>query len=240
MNKYVRIFLILSLCAAYVSCSLFGIQGSGRMVESRFVLDDFTSVNAAYTCDVTISRGDSFSIIVTIDDNILPYLETYLSGNTLHIDLQSGHYYNNINFKAVVTMPYISSLNLSGASEAVVRDFENSGDFRVNISGASHGEIHFVSSQNILCEVSGASNLTVHSENSAGNVSIECSGASISDLRNITAHQGSVNISGASRAYVNLSGRLKGTVSGASTLYYRGTPAGIDVNVSGASHLTRM
>jgi len=232
--------LILFISVLLFSCSLFGIQGSGNIVESQYTFTDFTSVNASHTCDVTIVKGDTFSIVVSVDDNIVPHLETYVSGNTLNIDLESGYSYNNIDFKATVVMPQLSYINISGASEASVSGFENSGDFQATISGASKTNIDFISSQKILCDVSGASKLTITSLSSSGDINIECSGASKCDLRNISADNGTVDISGASTAYVYVSGSLSGEVSGASELYYSGTPATSSIDISGASEMTRL
>lgn len=237
MKKILLLIHSLLLFCLFFSCSIFGIQGSGIIVDNSYTFTDFTSVKASSTCDVTILQGDTYSIVVSIDDNLIPYLETYMSKNTLNINLESGNSYNKIHFKASVIIPQLSSLHMSGASEGTVSGFENKGDFTVVLSGASHGDINFISSTNISCNVSGASNLKISSADSSGNIDIDCSGASNSDLRNIEAINGNFEISGASRAYVDVSGAMTGKLSGASTLYYRGNPTGNSIKLSGASNI---
>jgi hypothetical protein len=64
------------------------------------------------------------------------------------------------------------------------------------------------------------------------------SGASTADLRNCTGTGAEVNVSGVSAAYVNVgSGHLGYSVSGVSTLYYRGAPLLQQHDLSGASRI---
>ena len=222
------------------SCGLFSIYGSGNIVENRYAYTDFTSIKASYTCDLTVMKGDDFSIVIQCDDNIVPYLETSLSGNILNISLSSGYLFTNIEFEATVVMPELKYLNVSGASSATTTGFENNGDFNLIVSGASDANIDMISTANVNCDVSGASYLNMSSITTNGNVTINCSGASTSDCRDISSNNGNITVSGASTVYSNLAGSLNGSVSGASTLYYLGTPTINSIDISGASRMVRM
>jgi len=237
--------IILPLIAVLASfllsgCALFSIRGSGNSVETRYVLDDFTSVSAGYTCDLTVMKGDEFSISVKCDDNIVPYLDTYINGNILNISLQAGYSYSNIEFEATVVMPELKYLTISGASSGSISGFENTGDFTVVVSGASEADINFITSEDINCEVSGASDLDISSINANGDITLSCSGASKADLRNVYANNANVSISGASTGYIDSNGSLNGSISGASTLYYTGNPVLNNISLSGASNISRL
>ena len=220
-------------------CALFGITGSGDIIETQYDYIGFTSIEAGYTCDLTVMQGDSFSIIVSCDNNIIPFLETYVNGNILTVNLQPGYSFMNIKFEATVVMPDLKYLNMSGASSADVSGFTNIGDFYTVISGASNADIDFISSADIRADISGASYINISSISTNGNIDLNCSGASTSELRDIHGANANVNISGASTGYINMNGILNGSVSGASSLYYRGTTTSNNVNVSLASRFAR-
>lgn len=239
--KYIKLTMILFAAFLFLgSCGFFGIYGSGEIVDSRYGFEDFTSVSAGWTCDITILRGDRYSVTISLDDNIMPYLEAYVEGNVLHIDLDEWNSYANLHFKATVVMPRISCLEVSGASSASVSGFDNSGAFKARVSGASHVRADFITSGFMDLEVSGASSLTVNSLLSSGDLSLECSGASRCDLRNLAAGNGRIEVSGASTVYMGINGALSGSLSGASTLYYRGNPYISSLAISGGSRLNRL
>ena len=229
----IPVFILFTLSG----CSLFSIIGSGNIVNNEYAFTGFTSVKAGYTCDVTITEGSDYSVTISCDDNVVPYLETYTLANVLHINLKPGSSFSNFTFKATIVMPDLSSLNMSGASSAKVSGFDSNEDFRVVVSGASNANINLISIGNLRCNISGASQLNLGSTSSSADITINCSGASTIDLRNFSAQNGNVSVSGASTAYINIDGNLSGSVSGASTLYYRGNLKSNNVSVSIASKL---
>ncbi|MBI9097604.1 MAG: DUF2807 domain-containing protein [Spirochaetaceae bacterium] len=239
MKKGPLILLLVSISFVFSGCDILGIRGSGNIVENSYSLTDFTSIRASNTCDLTTMKGDEYSVIVSCDDNILPYLEVYVTDNMLTLDLESGYFFSHIEFNVTVIMPELNSLKVSGASAAVVSGFQNSSSFYTDVSGASDVRIDFISSAHIDCQVSGASELTISSITSTGQMIIDCSGASELDCKNTASTDGDIAVSGASEVYVNLSGALTASVSGASALYYSGNPTLHNIDISGASRLER-
>lgn len=230
----ILLFLMLS------GCAIFGIQGSGYLITRNYALDNFTSVNIDSTCDVKIMRGDYFTVQVTVDDNILPYVEAYVSGNILHIELASGFSYQSMDFQATVVMPQLTYLEVDGVSTADVSGFTSTGTFRAVIDGVSRAEIDLISSQDINCEVNGTSHLEITSLSSNGDLTLICDGVSTADLRGVALTNGSILVDGVSDAYVDVSGCLNGNVAGLSTLHYSGSPNLGSLVISGGSSLNHL
>ena len=228
------IFFLAAAAAVLMVSGCNMMAGSGIVTESEFDLDGFKSVEAGYTCDLTVTQGDDFSVIISCDDNLVDYLIVGQTDDTLKIDLQPFTNYNNITFKATVIMPELNAVTASGASSAKVTGFDSRGAFSVNITGASDGELSFLSAEDINAVISGASRLSVSSVSAGRDLDINCSGASKADFRNFSARNVNAYISGASNGWVSLSGRLSGTVSGASGLYYDGRAdiSGIQVDIA--------
>lgn len=248
VTKIKKLIIILITITALAGCTMFNeVRGSGLPVEKNYYLDDFTAVSISETCDLTITQGDSFSIVITTDDNIADYLEVEESDGDLTIGLRSGISYSNIIFEAVVTMPELNKLSANGVSKADVSGFTSSDTLNISVNGASEVNMDYVSIAGVNASVEGASYLNFNTENINGSANLECEGASELvfsatsgsknanifcegaskiDMKGYTANKVTVEIDGASQAWVNLSGTLSGSVAGASVLRYRGGTLG--------------
>jgi hypothetical protein len=76
-------------------------------------------------------------------------------------------------------------------------------------------------------------------EGAANNITLKTTGASKAELGKFPTQNADVEISGASNGTINLNGKLNADVSGASNLYWSGTPIMGDIQTSGASNLRR-
>lgn len=248
MKQITRLIIISLTIAALAGCSMMNeVRGSGTAVVKSYNYTDFTGISINETCDLTVTQGDTFSVIITTDDNVADYLAVSEADDTLSIGLKSGYSYSNIIFEAVVTMPELNKLSANGASEANVTGFSSSKTLNINADGASEVNMNYESTSAINASLSGASELNLTTQNISGDVDfncegasnlkftatsgssdadISCEGASKIDIRNFTAKNAVVNISGASNAWVKLTGTLSGSVEGASELRYSGGTLG--------------
>ena len=69
-----------------------------------------------------VKIGDIASVIVEADDNIIKYIETRVSGNTLKIRTEGLHNYSDVHMKVYVTVPSLSSISASASADVVVNN----------------------------------------------------------------------------------------------------------------------
>jgi Putative auto-transporter adhesin, head GIN domain len=226
------LLLLLAGCGGFGMFS--GITGSGNLVTRQFQFTGFSGVDAGSAFQVDLSRGDKFSVSVTADDNLVQDLEVAVSGNRLHLGLKPNVNVRNATMKAVITMPALAALRLSGATRTTVAGFNSGQPLDVDISGASNlrGEIH---TGDARFDVSGASGVEL--EGNAANLRCQASGASHADLERFRCKDATVDSSGASRVTLNASGKLDLEASGASSVRYVGQPADVKARASGASSI---
>ena len=239
--KYLAIPIILIICTT-IGCfinisSPNTITGSGNVVtiEKNFI--DFTKIDIANAFKATITQGDSFSIVLRVDDNIENYLNAIKQGNTFKIYLDRGYSYQNVTLEADITLPDLEDLNLSGASEATIFNFDFEHAFEANLSGASI-VITTMNTGNVDLNLSGASLITL--EGDGEDLDINASGTSTSELDNFIAINADVVLSGASQATINISGILNANLSGASRLYYYGNPTMGNITITGGSTMQNL
>ena len=254
---------VLTLAAVILSVMLllpgcYGlITGSGNLDTREFDYSDFSRVEIGSAFEVEIVQSASFAVSITADDNIFEYIDISKSGNTLNIRLKSGYNFRSFTTEAVILMPDITHLQLSGATHGTVQDFGFSHDLAVNISGASSLIMTDIATGNIDLEISGASRVsgniaaggdadfdisgasTVGLSGSAEDLKAGVSGASHLELDDFPVSNADIELSGASNGTVNTNGTLDADLSGASKLYYIGEPTMGNIDTSGASSISK-
>jgi hypothetical protein len=217
-------------------CSVpFGTQlvPSGPLVTQDLELANFSAVAAGSAFQVEISQSDSYSVSVTVNQNLVDRLDVGVSGNTLRISLKPGIGLTGAaTLKAKVSMPKLTGLDLSGASRTTLAGFDAKNSLEAEVSGAStlRGDLICGDAQ---FDVSGASKVQV--KGGAQDLNVGASGASTADLGAFASQNAVVDASGASNVIVATSGTLNVEASGASKVRYAGEPAKLRTNTSGAS-----
>lgn len=213
------------------------VKGSGDVVEVEYSFGNFTKVDVSYAFEATILPSDTFFVMLNVDDNIVKYLDVYKSGDWLVIELDDDKNYNNVHLYAEIHMPIIQELKASGASDIELTGFSSNHDFDIDLSGASmlSGNIE---ADDCHFELSGAS--VINLSGGCNNLEIEASGASVLHMGNFVCYSGDFHLSGASDATVHVTDFLSATLSGASVLRYYGDPEIENLNISGASVITKL
>lgn len=213
------------------------VKGSGDVVDVEYSFENFTKVDVSYAIEATILPSDTFFVILSVDDNIVKYLDVYKSGDWLVIELDDDKNYNNLHLFAEIHMPVIREVKASGASEIEMTGFSSSEDFDMDLSGASIFS-GYIEADDCRFELSGAS--VINLSGSCNDLELEASGASVLHTGNFVCYSGNFHLSGASDATVNVTDFLSATLSGASVLRYYGDPEIENLNISGASVITKL
>ncbi|HUF60979.1 MAG TPA: head GIN domain-containing protein [Verrucomicrobiales bacterium] len=208
------------------------ITGSGALVSKEYPLSEFSRVAASNAFQVEITRTPQHSVIVTVDDNLVDYLDVTQSGETLRIGLEPNVNVRKATLNAEITMPALSGVDISGAVRTTIAGFSSGGPFDAELSGATNlrgdiqnGDARFV--------ISGASKLEL--QGSAAKLEVSASGASEAQLGEYLSSDAVIEVSGASNAIVHTTGALEAEATGASSVRYVGQPGEVKRRISGAS-----
>ena len=200
-----------------VGCSFggSGVAGSGTPKTERRPASGFTAVVVSDALSVDVGIAGEARVEISGDDNLVPLIETEVNGDRLMIA-------NPRNLKPKVPLvirvaaPRLTELAVSGASSAVLHDAR--GDhLKLDLEGAS----------------------TLRADGAVHQLTVEASGASTADLDQLTVERATAKVEGASEAEIAVSKALDASVSGASTLRYRGDPSELEEDVTGASKLVK-
>jgi hypothetical protein len=192
-----------------------GLTGSGNVVTQEEAITGFDGLDISHGFQVDVVQGDSFAVVVRVDDNLLDEVRIAKDGSALKIGLRPGITYNlkDATLEADVTMPELTGAGLSGGSHLDGR--VETGDLTLDLSGGSH----------------------VTLSGSAGNLTVDASGGSHAKLAGLEVADAGVDASGGSHVTVNPSGRLDADASGGSQVRYVGSPTLGTLDTSGSSSI---
>jgi hypothetical protein len=221
------------LAAVTAGCNVsFGpqLKGSGVAKTEERAVDRFSEIQVEGAIELELAVGSEPSLVVTTDDNILPHVVMRTDGDRLTISVNAS-YSTSLGVKVKATTPVLTVLRASGASTCTATSVAAE-HFELELSGASECELDG-DVEDLAATLSGASEATL--TGTAQQLTLVCSGASRVEATEMPADRVTVTVAGASTAMVTAADELTATASGASTVRYRGEPANVNDNVSGAS-----
>ncbi len=190
-----------------------GIPGSGiSRCEFREV-QPFEEINLSGFGTVNVFAGDTPTVRVTTDNNLLAHVETRVENGKLNIKPR-GKIKPKTGLNVDVTVPRLTAARVSGAGDMNIND---------------------VVGDQLDLSISGVGNLNANGQ--VNNISTSISGAGDADLRQLYAENATVRISGAGDASVYASESIKARISGVGDVICYGNPTRVDQSISGVGDL---
>ncbi len=217
------------------------IKGTGQIKKETRTVSDFTSLASQGSMDVQISYGDSKSVVVEADENLLPYIETSVENGKLSIKPKK-----NVNLKSsskmivYVSMTKINSLQLSGSGN-INGDgaFTNDSKTNIALSGSGNIKLGFDSFKDLELAISGSGNIDLKSSKT-NTITASVSGSGNIDCSNINSNDVNAKISGSGNVKVYANNSIDAKISGSGNVYYRGNASNISSKASGSGKVLKM
>src|SRR5947209_4632381 len=106
--------VLLAVCVVLIAgCHLPGVRGDGHVKTEERPVGAFASFDAGGAFEIEWQNG-SPALRVTTDENLLPYIENNISGDTLHLHTRE-HVWPTHGIKVVISSPTRAGARLSGA-----------------------------------------------------------------------------------------------------------------------------
>lgn len=235
-----RIVLLISLIAAAFALSACGIRvtrGSGIMATETRAVSDFDAIQIDGFGNLVITQGDTESLKIEAEDNILSHITSKVKGSTLYIGYEDNRWKTNIFPTESVTF-YISvkdlrSIDLSGAADIEMETLKTD-QLSLNVSGAGNTEIDNLQAERLDVTYSGAGKCRLGGEVQDQN--IRFSGLGDYNADNLRSQTASVILSGAGNVEIWAEESLNIEVSGAGNVEYWGNPR-VTQDISGIGNV---
>jgi hypothetical protein len=195
-------------------CSV--VSGSGQVESETRQVSGLTGVELSGNGEVTIEQGDTESLTIEADDNVLPVLTSEVEDSVLRLGQKprtTVRTRNPIRYR--VTLKELTSIELSGSGGVSAANLRVNA-LRVDISGSG----------------------TMDLAGSADQQELELSGSGRYEAAELQSRSVSIDISGSVTAAVAASDQRRVDISGSGTVTYSGDPT-IDQSVSGSGRLVK-
>ena len=207
--RNILIVLLAGCVALVVGCHLPGIRGNGHIKTEDRTVSAFVNLDAGGAFEIEWQNG-SPALRITTDENLLPYVENNVSGDTLHLRTRE-HVWPTHGIKVVISSPTRAGGKIRGAVKLTVKQ----------LSGAI-----------FALESKGASEVVL--DGSIDQLLVDMTGASQLAAAGLQAKTAEISTTGAGDADVAVSDSLKVVITGAGKVTYSGNPPTIKKQITGA------
>ena len=195
--------------------------GSGKMITEMRDISDFNELTLEYPAQVMITQGESVSVKIEAEDNILPGLQTRVSNNRLEIFYKAddGKYVRPT--KNVRIMVVVKNLNFSSSGDLTINRLATD-SLDISLSGAGELKVNDITAQRFNVELSGAGSITA--DGKVEEFRLNISGFGSFSGNNLQTQIADVDLNGTGGATIWVEKQLDVTISGAGSVNYYGTP----------------
>jgi hypothetical protein len=211
--KRITIVLVSACILLTGGCNFLpGIRGNGHMKTEERPVGAFANIDAGGAFSIEWEAG-SPALRVTSDENLLPYIENDVSGNTLHLRMRE-HVWPTHGIKVVISSPQRAGASLRGAVKLTAKQLSGP-VFALESKGASEVTLDG-NVERLLVDMTGASQLTADG---------------------LQSKIAEISTTGAGDADVAVTDTLKVIITGAGKVAYSGNPAKIEKHITGAGSI---
>lgn len=238
MKTLIKLTTLLLLLVTTTSCFmdvLGGIKGNGEVVsEDRTISSNFSEIIVQQGIQVYLTQGNSTSLKVEADENILDILRTEVKNNQLKI------YFDKNVYKASSKNVYVTANNITKietSSGAAVKT-ENTIDTKsLNLDSSSGSYIKiYVNADNISSSSSSGAGIHIYGKSKQFSASAS-SGSSI-DADKLETINTTAQASSGANINVNVTGKLTANASSGGDIDYEGSPTQINKNTSSGGSIS--
>ena len=212
-------FFIL-LCTVFTLVSCDQTTGSGNIVTETRNTGSFDAISVGGSFDVEVKMGDATSVIVEADDNIMKYIETKVSGNTLKISTEGLHSFSDVHMKVYVTVPVLTAVSASASAEVVGENILTNADklvFKASSSASIKAEVN---APDIVTDANSSASITLRGKTK--NHKTEASSSAEINAFELLTENTTANVSSSANIEVHASVSLNAHASSSGSVEYKG------------------
>jgi hypothetical protein len=211
MKKITIVFLAACIVLA-AGCHWVGIRGNGHIKTDERPVSAFANIDMSGAFTIEWQSGTP-SLRITTDENLLSYIDSNVSGDTLHLhtreQIRPTH-----GVRVVISSPTRTGARTSGAVKLDAKQ---------------------LSGTRFALESRGASRVSL--EGNIDELLVDMTGASELAASNLQTKVSEISTTGAADAEIAVAETLKVAITGAGKISYSGNPATIEKHITGAGSI---
>lgn len=202
-----------------------GMQGSGKIETETRQLGEFNSISIEYPAQVVITTGDTASVSIEADDNLLAQLVTEARSGKLVIENREREWSQRVapteTVKIHITVVALNGVDFSTAGSLRIESLSTN-ELALSLDGAGEVTLTDLHAEQFDCSLSGTG--SIRADGVVENVNVDMDGLGSFNGAGLDAQYGSVSINGAGSATVRVAQELTAEINGAGSISYFGSP----------------
>jgi len=216
--------LVLSACGTVVlQGNRNAVRGSGKVVEETRAVSGVTGVELATLGTLKIKVGDTESLLIKAENNLMEHIETEVIGGKLRIGTP-----DNVNLdpkrsvKYTLTVTSLDTIVISSSGDIQAPDLE-AGKFSITIRSSGNLEMGVLNADTLEVDISSSGNLDIGGgQVKTQNITINGSGKY--KAKDLESEDAEVNINSSGSATIWVLDSLKANLGSSGDLRFRGNP----------------
>jgi hypothetical protein len=225
-------YALIGLSACNVACK----NGSGKMVTETRKVTGFNKIDISGGFDVVIKQDTAESVSITADDNLMEAIKSEVSDGKLQIKTK-GSICNSGKLVLNISLRDLNRIETSGAVNVTSNGKITTKDLVIGTSGATKITLD-LNANNLITNGTGSTELNLTGQASSHLVNF--SGAGTLNALDFIVAKYNIESTGAVNCKINVLNELNVSSAGVSEVEYRGNPAKIHEDKSGASTLKKI
>jgi len=207
-------------------------QGSGNIITEEREVSEFNKIHLKGSGKVFLTPGEKQTLVIKTDDNIMPLIETDVSGKKLTIS-HGKHHLRPTVFEVYITVKNLEGVAISGSGDISGKGRFVTDTFYAEISGSGDVDLE-IETGRLESKISGSGAIRLAGK--AEDYTVSISGSGKINAFDVDAKHVSVKVSGSGDCRVSASESLDAKISGSGDVYYKGRPR-INTKISGSGSL---
>lgn len=218
-SKQISIILIVALFSISFTEVIAQEAGNKNVVIENRELGWFNGVDVGGSVNAVIIKGEENSVRIETDENLQDNVTTVIKDDILEI--RSKGIKNPTKLNAFITIKDLKILKAGGASDVTGESLFEGDELTIHSSGATSAKLD-VDVEYLETIVSGAADLMLSGRATVHKTTV--SGAGSLKAKSLVTDKATYSVTGAGDAFLNVTGELDGSLSGAGDVKFVGDP----------------
>jgi hypothetical protein len=209
-------------------------NGSGNVISMTRDVPSFSSVKILGSFFVTVKKDSVSKIEVITDDNIQPYVLTYVNGNTLTVETNYKKCIKKSTMMRInISVPQYEKIELRGSGNIAGIDTIEGDHMQISLKGSGNIRVS-LKANDLNSDIDGSGHLELYGTSNSMTESIDGSG--FIEAFGLSANTANAHISGSGLIQTHVMNSLNATVKGSGNITYSGNPV-VNSSVDGSGYI---
>jgi len=241
MKRYLG-FTVLVLVLSTLACTAsFGganaVRGSGDVVEEERSVSGFSGIQVSNQGNALIELGETESLVVEAEDNLLEHIVTDVRGDTLVLGTENNVSLNNTKpIRYHLTVKELDDIQITSSGNVTAPSLE-ADTFTIRISSSGNLDMDGIEANRLVVDISSSGSVNIGGGRvDEQDITITSSGEY--DARDVDSRQAEVRLSSSGDATIRVSDQLQANLTSSGNLYYTGNPE-VDARETSSGRVNR-